>query len=361
VCVWVTAVCLLVFPPLSSHAQQQQGSSGTSCSLGASRVAAINAACCDHGGHRRRHRRVQASTATCPLLTCTQGCAALLMPLTEACPAMRAQLSQLVPGFTGLLASCARMHQPPQTWRPPTPATCARVAVGGGYTHRTHCVYVPRIVSRPPLAAAGVPLIVGLHGLGSSGQELDSYLRLTALADSRGFILILPDGLTAGPVVVATDAAPIAAPGSGRYWAGTDSCCNWWEGPDEDSAYLRALILAAQAAYHVDPKRVYITGHSNGAFMAHRMACDHADIVAGIGALSCHCVPATPLSWMTYLAAPADCRIDSVTGGCDVRPLTDEAAHGISTVQLRPHCASACARDTCDRRYDGPIQRAVDR
>jgi polyhydroxybutyrate depolymerase len=36
----------------------------------------------------------------------------------------------------------------------------------------------------------------------------------------------------------------------------------------------------------VDEKRVVLIGHSNGAFMAHRMACDRADRVAGIAAFA---------------------------------------------------------------------------
>ena len=38
------------------------------------------------------------------------------------------------------------------------------------------------------------PLIVLLHGFGSSGQGQDEYMKLSALADTYGFILATPDG-----------------------------------------------------------------------------------------------------------------------------------------------------------------------
>ncbi len=44
-----------------------------------------------------------------------------------------------------------------------------------------------------------------------------------------------------------------------------------------------------------DPKRVYVTGFSNGAGMAYKMACEKPDKVAAIGvvegALVTHCDP----------------------------------------------------------------------
>jgi len=55
--------------------------------------------------------------------------------------------------------------------------------------------------------------------------------------------------------------------------------------------------------YTVDTKRVYLVGHSNGAFMSYRMACDHADAIAGIAALNgamwsdpSKCQPSRPVS-----------------------------------------------------------------
>jgi polyhydroxybutyrate depolymerase len=55
--------------------------------------------------------------------------------------------------------------------------------------------------------------------------------------------------------------------------------------------------------YHVDPERVYLVGHSNGAFMSHRLACDLAPRIAAIVALAgddwkdqTKCQPSEPVS-----------------------------------------------------------------
>jgi polyhydroxybutyrate depolymerase len=49
---------------------------------------------------------------------------------------------------------------------------------------------------------------------------------------------------------------------------------------------LKALTTKAKAQYNVDPKRIFFLGHSNGAFMAHRMACEASDSVAAVVAIS---------------------------------------------------------------------------
>jgi polyhydroxybutyrate depolymerase len=55
--------------------------------------------------------------------------------------------------------------------------------------------------------------------------------------------------------------------------------------------------------YRVDPARVFVVGHSNGAFMAHRYACDRSDRVAAIVTLAGmtwkdqgHCRPSSAVS-----------------------------------------------------------------
>ena len=45
-------------------------------------------------------------------------------------------------------------------------------------------------------------------------------------------------------------------------------------------------MAKVQARYPVDSRRVFVLGHSNGGYMSHRMACDHADLIAGIVSLA---------------------------------------------------------------------------
>jgi polyhydroxybutyrate depolymerase len=92
------------------------------------------------------------------------------------------------------------------------------------------------------------------------------------LAEQYGFLYLYPDG-TVDSV-------------GNRFWNATDACCNFFGSGVDDSAYLRALIDEIQVQLNVDTSRIHLVGHSNGGFMSHRMACDHADIVASIASLA---------------------------------------------------------------------------
>ena len=113
-----------------------------------------------------------------------------------------------------------------------------------------------------------VPLVVSLHGFGGSGDSYTVYWKRNGQVDSRGFIMVAPTG---------------QRDSRGRtFWNATDACCNKDQRDVDDSAYLRRLIEAVEAAYKVDPQSIHITGYSNGGFMAHRMACEHSDKIASI-------------------------------------------------------------------------------
>jgi polyhydroxybutyrate depolymerase len=120
--------------------------------------------------------------------------------------------------------------------------------------------------------SAAVPLIISLHGYTSSGVEQEQYFTLQPLAEQRGFLYIHPDGTK--------DAS------GNQFWNATDACCDLRALGTDDAAYLLSMIEQVQQKYKVDPKRIYIVGHSNGAFMSYRMACDHADKIAAIVSLA---------------------------------------------------------------------------
>jgi polyhydroxybutyrate depolymerase len=117
-----------------------------------------------------------------------------------------------------------------------------------------------------------VPLVVLLHGYSSNGAAQNAYFGLSAQADRGGFLLAYPNGtrdLT-----------------TNRFWNATDACCDFYGSGVDDVAYLDAVLDEIASRYRVDPGRVFLVGHSNGAFMAHRYACDRAGRVAAIVTLA---------------------------------------------------------------------------
>jgi polyhydroxybutyrate depolymerase len=138
-------------------------------------------------------------------------------------------------------------------------------------------------------AAEALPLIVLLHGYTASGVLQEAYLKFQALAEQRRFLYVHPDGTK--------DSL------GQQFWNATDACCNLAGASVDDSAYLAALIERVRAMYNVDPKRIYLVGHSNGGFMSYRMACDHATTFAAIVSIagatfadSSRCQPAAPIN-----------------------------------------------------------------
>jgi polyhydroxybutyrate depolymerase len=163
-------------------------------------------------------------------------------------------------------------------------SNCAGFASGPIGGSRPVSVYVPASYACTPM-----PLVVMLHGYSASGAIEEAYLKLTAQADARGFLYAHPDGTrdTAG----------------NEFWNATDACCNLYGASVDDSSYLSGLITEIGRHYSVDPKRVFLVGHSNGGFMSYRMACDHADQIAAIASLAgamfqnlASCTPANPVA-----------------------------------------------------------------
>ncbi len=146
-------------------------------------------------------------------------------------------------------------------------ATIGQVTVDGSFLHdgitRTYSYHVP--ASYVPGQA--VPLVLGLHGLGSSGDEFAEYRDFRPIADTAGFIMAHPDGST--------------LLGGIRFW----NYDNVLGSTVDDVGFLEALIDTIAAHYTVDPLRVYATGMSNGSFMCYALAC-RSDRFAAVGGVT---------------------------------------------------------------------------
>jgi polyhydroxybutyrate depolymerase len=132
-----------------------------------------------------------------------------------------------------------------------------------GSSSRTFLVHVPK-----NQAAANPPLVIALHGGGANGKKMERFCGLSETSDRYGFVVVYPNG-------------------SGRLkgfltW-NAGSCCGYAEKHAiDDVAFLRQLIQYMIRQYHIDPSRVYITGISNGAMMAYRLAAEIPDLIAAI-------------------------------------------------------------------------------
>ncbi len=160
-----------------------------------------------------------------------------------------------------VLTSCSDGSSLPPL--PDDPASTLGVAAGRPASVRVPSDYDPNVE---------YPLVILLHGYSASGGVQNIYFGLSNQVTALGFILVVPDG------TVTSEGA--------RCWNATDACCNFDTDDGDDVGSLRGLIAEAQANYRVDPRRVYLFGHSNGGFMAHRMACEASDLVSSVVSLA---------------------------------------------------------------------------
>jgi polyhydroxybutyrate depolymerase len=176
-----------------------------------------------------------------------------------------------------VVSSAVACWQPPDLPPPVTPPPLDLLV------QRPYTLQVPLGPDGGALDAGvtGWPLLVVLHGFGSTGVEVSHYLGLDAPEVTSRFAVVLPHGLRSPP-----DAPQIWHPDLPAK-------------PPWDSAYLRALLLGVLAKGPVDRHRVYVVGRSQGAHMAYRFACDSADLVTAVVGQAGQvvvCAPSRPVS-----------------------------------------------------------------
>ncbi|MDL4775648.1 alpha/beta hydrolase family esterase [Actinomadura xylanilytica] len=172
----------------------------------------------------------------------------------------------------------------------PTDAGTHKQKMGVGTVgHREFLLHVPSKVAggkwRGGRPAAPPPLVIALHGGLATMGQMRSLTGFDGLSDEQGFLVAYPDGFM-------------------TTWNAGDCCGAAKVAGTDDVGFLTKLIDKLTGAGLADPDRVYVTGFSNGAGMAYRLACEKPGKVAAIGvvegALVTRCDPGRPVSAMIF-------------------------------------------------------------
>ena len=120
---------------------------------------------------------------------------------------------------------------------------------------RAYRIYVPSSYAK----ATPVPAVFCFHG-GGGDAEKGSIMGLTPIAEAEGFIAVYPEGMN-------------------RHWNDGRNSAKFAEQDSEvdDVAFVLALLDHLEKEYSLDPKRLFVTGPSNGGFFTQRMALEASD------------------------------------------------------------------------------------
>ena len=158
-----------------------------------------------------------------------------------------------------------------------------------GWPNRNYLLHVPPNY----VCSRHLPLVLALHGGGSNKEQMrtitcpsgraDDPGCLDAVADREGFIVVYPDG-TENLLWRTFNASNWGTGPGGWNPTSGDACVSGYACASnvDDVAYFNALLDEVESVVSVDEARVYATGISNGAAMAHRLACEMSDRIAAI-------------------------------------------------------------------------------
>ena len=264
-----------------------------------------------------RHRRVASSLGLAGLLVIGAACSAnraTTIATGTTVVATSASTSTTVAATTALTvattAPAAAIALKPAA---PAIGTVLHGSLTFGGRERMYRLYVPS-----QLPAGPVPLFIGLHGGTGWGDQFAQTNHIEGLAESNGFIVVHPDG--------------IKISGSrGGVWNGGSCCAIAVREGVDDVGFLSALLDSLEAQYSIDPHRVYAFGHSNGAIMSYRLACELSDRIVGVGMYAGTlgldtCTPPQPVS-ILHIHGAADQNIP-LSGG--------KGSESISAISFAP-------------------------
>jgi polyhydroxybutyrate depolymerase len=141
---------------------------------------------------------------------------------------------------------------------PPLPPARSVVTVPVNGTPRSYILRFPKAYD----GKTKLPLVMLLHGATDSAAYAEAAYHFDEKAEKENFALVLPDAL-----------------GDIHAWSSSGD----GQATRDDLAFLTSLLETLPKTYALDPKRVYVTGHSAGAIMTYRLAVERPDLIAAVG------------------------------------------------------------------------------
>jgi Poly(3-hydroxybutyrate) depolymerase len=119
--------------------------------------------------------------------------------------------------------------------------------------------------------------MLSFHGLGSSAEGQGILSGFTKLAEEKKFIVVFPESTT-----IASPADGVRDPGWEKQWnAGYPN--NQSAAGIDDLKYVDSLLNYVETTYRIDAQRIYVSGVSNGAMFAQRVALTFPQKIAAAG------------------------------------------------------------------------------
>jgi len=138
---------------------------------------------------------------------------------------------------------------------------------------REYLLYVPSSYDR----SKPTPLVISMHGAGGWPTQQMEVAGWNRLAESQGFIVVYPSGVEgAGPRIWRVDFGPELG---------------------KDVRFISELIDRLEAAYNIDPDRIYANGLSNGGGMSFALSCALSNRIAAVGMVAA--AQTLPWQWCT--------------------------------------------------------------
>jgi len=131
---------------------------------------------------------------------------------------------------------------------------------------RNYLLYVPTSYD----GTEPVPLVVVFHGGGNTPENASGRYGVSEKAEEEGFIVVYPNATKL--------MGDMWHFGLGWYTSTLmDEIGRWFA---DEIGYTKKIIEKTQKDYNIDPDRIYLAGHSNGAMMAYYFAAEFSDIIA---------------------------------------------------------------------------------